>query len=88
MAFFGQQSKNVIFSDAKSAVLKKEAGANKIQPSLCSSSTKLSPAILHLAATWLVLTHTVQNELFQHTLMLQTAFKAFPFAATLNQNKL
>lgn len=79
MAIFCQQRENVIFSDAKSAVLKKKAGQTKYNPVICSSSTELSPAILHLAATWLLLIHAVQNEVFQHTLMLQTTFKSFSF---------
>lgn len=82
MANFCQQRENVIFSDAKSAVLKKKAGQTKYNPVICSSSTELSPAILHLAATWLLLTHAVQSEVFQHTLMLQTTFKSFSFCNT------
>lgn len=63
--------------------VKEKGQTNKIQPSLCSSSTKLSPAILHLAATWLILTHAVQNEVFQHMLMLQTTFKSFFFCCNI-----
>lgn len=83
MAIFGQQSKNVIFSDAKSAVLKKKAGQIKYNPdSALPAQSCLQPFYIR-QLLGCSSPNAVQNEVFQHTLMLQTTFKSFSFCCNI-----
>lgn len=88
MAIFGQQSKNVIFSDAKSAVLKKKAVQIKYNPvsALLAQSCPQPFYIWQLLGCSSPMLSKTRH--FNTHLCRKQHSKAFPFVATLNQNKL
>lgn len=88
MAVFGQQSKNVIFSDAKSAVLKKKARQIKYKPvSALLAQSRLQPFYIWQLLGWS--SPRLPKIMYFNTLLCcKQHSKAFPFVATLNQNKL
>lgn len=87
MANFCQQRENVIFSDAKSAVLKKKGGQTKYNP----VSALLAQSCPQPFYIWQLLgcssSMLSKMRYFNTRLCCKQHSKAFPFA-TLNQNKL